>query len=369
MCDKIKNICSKYNFNIVDYNSTDSSDLSDYDILDYDINRNHLKNVDEKSQVIIQDVENEKIDRSLESKIIDEMIGGTTLNTIKDEGVDPKYAVDNILHDICALVPDLEKLKITVEPDTILVKLGIIESIFEKCVVIDSFDTLGALDVFSIVFNASRDPIGRIVETFGPVKKPRYIVELNSSSSVNKSDICFYSPNHKEWTKIVVNPPVSTEISSDSDDEVEIKVDLKKLQQRKPNFLIQKGNDGRNMIIPGNSYCTPFQNAHIPRRPYHQTNIYQNMPRVHSNTPNYDQMHINRPPYQNHQQYSHMNANYTQINRNIYPYTQYAGTPRPDNNQRFRLYQPKSYENVNEFYINSRFAYNEKNPYNGYPQN
>jgi hypothetical protein len=103
------------------------------------------------------------------------------------------------------IVPPID---IEISPEFSLIPVGIIKSIMEKVIVIESLPNAltskpvapspyaGMSDVISnsvaldsdtvICLSASRRPLGRIFETFGPVTSPFYVVRFNSRGDIEK---------------------------------------------------------------------------------------------------------------------------------------------------------------------------------------
>lgn len=76
-------------------------------------------------------------------------------------------------------LPAIEKLNINVDV-TELVQLGVVASIVDNLVVIESFKNIPALDLDTVLFAKDGHALGQIFDTIGPVAHPSYVLRFNS---------------------------------------------------------------------------------------------------------------------------------------------------------------------------------------------
>jgi rRNA processing protein Gar1 len=112
---------------------------------------------------------------------------------VEDEEDDDTGAVNcrppRSKHEVTYQELPIEPLTIEILPEAIIVEVGYVQSIVDDLIVIQS--TIDhhhhrALDVDSVLCFEDRTVLGRIFETFGPVRQPLYSVRLDSSKNAEK---------------------------------------------------------------------------------------------------------------------------------------------------------------------------------------
>ncbi|GIY22543.1 hypothetical protein CDAR_269851 [Caerostris darwini] len=116
-------------------------------------------------------------------------------------------------------LPPVEDLHIV--PEKELCKIGVILSIVEICVVVDSYNDAPALNAETILFLSTDKPLGKIFEVWGRVTHPLYSVRFNSVEHIKEKDIIigadvFYSPEETELTNYVMVSELLKEKGSDA---------------------------------------------------------------------------------------------------------------------------------------------------------
>ena len=102
------------------------------------------------------------------------------------------------------LVVDVEEIVLT--PKDHLNQIGVISGVVEKMVVVKSNINAPALDGESAFFFENKTYIGKVFDTFGPVKVPFYTVHLSKKVDVSKLSVgtkVYYVPFNQEITKYV----------------------------------------------------------------------------------------------------------------------------------------------------------------------
>ena len=80
-------------------------------------------------------------------------------------------------------LPPIENLTISVGVEE-LSQLGRVASIVDQLVIVQSFRSMPALDLDSVLFFKDGQPLGRIFDVFGPVIEPRYAVRFNDIQQI-----------------------------------------------------------------------------------------------------------------------------------------------------------------------------------------
>ena len=90
-------------------------------------------------------------------------------------------------------LPPIENLSISVGVEE-LSQLGRVVSIVDQLVNVQSFRSMPALDLDSVLFFKDGTPLGRIFDVFGPVVEPRYSVRFNSVEEIIDRKISVETP-------------------------------------------------------------------------------------------------------------------------------------------------------------------------------
>ena len=111
-------------------------------------------------------------------------------------------------HEVTYRELPIEPVNIEIPPDANIVDIGYVQSIVDDLVVVQStIDPHKTLDVDSVLCFEDRRVLGRIFETFGPVRKPLYSIRLDSSENADKEWVLsrrkVYSvPDHSQFVHI-----------------------------------------------------------------------------------------------------------------------------------------------------------------------
>ncbi|VDK78822.1 unnamed protein product [Onchocerca ochengi] len=102
-------------------------------------------------------------------------------------------------------MPAIEELRIHVEEDILLKKLGKIVNIVDRLVVIEA-DSNIALDFDTVIFDSERNAVGRVFDVFGPVIKPMYAILFNDIKEANEwkmGSAMYYAPLASQFTHTI----------------------------------------------------------------------------------------------------------------------------------------------------------------------
>ncbi|GIY70814.1 hypothetical protein CEXT_789171, partial [Caerostris extrusa] len=116
-------------------------------------------------------------------------------------------------------LPPVKDLHIV--PEKELCKIGVILSIVENLVVVDTYNDAPALNAETVLFLSADKPLGKIFEVWGRVTHPVYSVRFNSAEHIKEKDIIigedvFYSPEETELTNYVMVSELLKEKGSDA---------------------------------------------------------------------------------------------------------------------------------------------------------
>ena len=90
-------------------------------------------------------------------------------------------------------LPPIENLTISVGVEE-LSQLGRVVSIVDQLVIVQSFRSMPALDLDSVLFFKDGQPLGRVFDVFGPVVEPRYAVRFNDVQQIIDVNISVDTP-------------------------------------------------------------------------------------------------------------------------------------------------------------------------------
>ncbi|KAL2102638.1 hypothetical protein ACEWY4_001806 [Coilia grayii] len=105
-------------------------------------------------------------------------------------------------------LPEVEDLHISLPDETELRPMGLISSIVEKLVIVESFKDTPPLNDDSVVFSADREAVGKVFEVFGPVVQPFYVLRFNSDKDIAEKrlrtrDTVYFAPGMKDLTDYI----------------------------------------------------------------------------------------------------------------------------------------------------------------------
>ncbi|XP_031548844.1 H/ACA ribonucleoprotein complex non-core subunit NAF1-like [Actinia tenebrosa] len=190
--------------------------------------------------------------------------------------IDPPKTKDELLFKD---LPPEPEVNLMLSNDVNLVHIGSVMSVVESMVVVKSLPDTPALDVDTLLFLENRKCLGKVFETFGPVRNPFYSVRFNTPEDITKMDVkqgmmVFFVPEDLDFTKLVFisqlqrlkgsdaswkydqEPP--QELIEYSDDEEEAKAKAAKKQERRSNKPQFKGQtDTKNIDSRENTFPSP----------------------------------------------------------------------------------------------------------------
>ncbi|KAM7302914.1 H/ACA ribonucleoprotein complex non-core subunit NAF1 [Ixodes scapularis] len=117
-------------------------------------------------------------------------------------------------------LPPIEELHITV-PQAELRQAGIVHSVVDRLLVIESCAGQPVLDLDSVLFVSGGAPLGQVFDVFGPVSRPFYVVRFNSAQELAGQGLApgtavFYAPLHADVTLYVLESEVRKLRGSDA---------------------------------------------------------------------------------------------------------------------------------------------------------
>jgi H/ACA ribonucleoprotein complex non-core subunit NAF1 len=102
----------------------------------------------------------------------------------------------------------VEPLCLEISPDATILEIGYIQSIVDDLVVIQSTILYHyVLDIDSILCFEDRTVLGRVFETFGPIRRPLYSVRLSALEHANQEWVLskkkiYFVPDHSQFVQI-----------------------------------------------------------------------------------------------------------------------------------------------------------------------
>ncbi|KAB5542008.1 hypothetical protein PHYPO_G00086480 [Pangasianodon hypophthalmus] len=218
-------------------------------------------------------------------------------------------------------LPAVENLTISLPEGTDMEPVGIISSIVDQLVIIESKKDTPPLNDDSILFNKDRMSVGRVFEVFGPVCQPYYILRFNSQEEIEQRDLkirepVYFAPKIKDFTEYIFVEQIKQTKGSDaswkndqepppealdfSDDEQERMAKQKLKNQRRPPQQKQEESDSDSESSasrpPPPPRRKPRQNRNSPRgRPAHHEHHGGFHANYHAN-PHFQQDFMHHPP-------------------------------------------------------------------------
>ncbi|XP_060746004.1 H/ACA ribonucleoprotein complex non-core subunit NAF1 [Tachysurus vachellii] len=222
-------------------------------------------------------------------------------------------------------LPAVENLTIGLPEDTDMEPVGIISSIVDQLVIVESKRDTQPLNEDSILFSKGRVSIGRVFEVFGPVCQPYYILRFNSLEDIQQRDLkirdpVYFAPKIKDFTEYIFVEKIKLAKGSDaswkndqepppealdfSDDEEERMAKQKLKAQRRPQQQKPEESDSDSESSasrpPPPPRRKPRQNRNPQRgRPAHQEHHGGFHANYHTN-PHFQQDFIHHPPVMHH---------------------------------------------------------------------
>lgn len=118
-------------------------------------------------------------------------------------------------------LPSVEELTIVLPEDIELKPLGMVSSIIEQLVIIESMTNVPPVNEETVIFKTDRQTAGKIFEIFGPVAHPFYVLRFNSSEHIeNKGikikDTMYFAPSMKDFTQYIFTEKLKQDRGSDA---------------------------------------------------------------------------------------------------------------------------------------------------------
>ncbi|OCT99653.1 hypothetical protein XELAEV_18005436mg [Xenopus laevis] len=118
-------------------------------------------------------------------------------------------------------LPAVEELSIVLPEDVELKPIGMVSSIIEQLVIIESMKDVPPLNEDSVIFNEGRNAVGKIFEIFGPVPHPFYVIRFNEKGQIeNKGikikDTMFFAPKVEDFTQYIIPDKLKIQKGSDA---------------------------------------------------------------------------------------------------------------------------------------------------------
>ncbi|KAI4901549.1 hypothetical protein NFI96_013087 [Prochilodus magdalenae] len=105
-------------------------------------------------------------------------------------------------------LPAVENLSISLPEGTEMETIGVISSIIDQLVIVESKKDSRPLNDESVLFDKDRFAIGKVFEVFGPVCQPYYVLRFNSHQDIEQRSLgigepVFFAPKIKDFTDYV----------------------------------------------------------------------------------------------------------------------------------------------------------------------
>ncbi|KAF5897200.1 coiled-coil domain-containing protein, partial [Clarias magur] len=118
-------------------------------------------------------------------------------------------------------LPAVENLTISLPEGTDLEPVGIISSIVDQLVIVESKKDTPPLNDDSVLFTKDRVSIGRVFEVFGPVCQPYYILRFNSQDDIQQKELkitepVYFAPKIKDFTEYIFVEQIKQAKGSDA---------------------------------------------------------------------------------------------------------------------------------------------------------
>ncbi|KAM4837303.1 H/ACA ribonucleoprotein complex non-core subunit NAF1 [Thomomys bottae] len=234
-------------------------------------------------------------------------------------------------------LPSVEELTIILPEDIELKPLGLVSSVIEQLVIIESLSNLPPVNEETVIFKSDRQAAGKIFEIFGPVAHPFYVLRFNSSDHIESKgikikDTMYFAPSMKDFTQYIFTEKLKQDRGSDaswkndqepppealdfSDDEKE-----KEAKQRKKSQTQGRKKLKSEFTEPGEDFSEVHQNWNAygsseHSKGYHNREFSRGFPRGR-----YPRASHSRPPPQPFYASDHM----------VSPETSGFPAPRQDN--------------------------------------
>ncbi|XP_066524081.1 H/ACA ribonucleoprotein complex non-core subunit NAF1 isoform X2 [Hoplias malabaricus] len=209
-------------------------------------------------------------------------------------------------------LPAVENLNISLSEETEMESIGVISSIIDKLVIVESKKDTLPLNEGTVFFSKERIAIGKVFEVFGPVCQPYYILRFNSQEDIDQKNLkqgesVFFAPQVKDFTEYIFTEQLNEIKGSDaswkndqepppealdfSDDEQErlAKQKLKKQKRHQRQQLCEEKCDSESETPT----CTPQM---TPRRKSQNQN-FERKRHVHHNPQNFGHSSFHGNPH------------------------------------------------------------------------
>ncbi|XP_006892834.1 PREDICTED: H/ACA ribonucleoprotein complex non-core subunit NAF1-like [Elephantulus edwardii] len=118
-------------------------------------------------------------------------------------------------------LPSVEELTIILPEDIELKPLGVVSSIIEQLVIIESLTCVPPVNEDTVIFRSDRQAAGKIFEIFGRVAHPFYVLRYNSSEHIESKgikikDTMYFAPSMKDFTQYIFTEKLKQEKGSDA---------------------------------------------------------------------------------------------------------------------------------------------------------
>ncbi|XP_023655139.1 uncharacterized protein naf1 [Paramormyrops kingsleyae] len=105
-------------------------------------------------------------------------------------------------------LPTVQDMGVILPEDTEIQPIGVISSIVEQLVIIESLKDTPPLNDDSVVFDEARRSVGKVFEIFGPVCRPYYLLRFNSADHISEkglklNDTMYFAPSLKDFTDYI----------------------------------------------------------------------------------------------------------------------------------------------------------------------
>ncbi|XP_067877624.1 H/ACA ribonucleoprotein complex non-core subunit NAF1 [Heterodontus francisci] len=118
-------------------------------------------------------------------------------------------------------LPKVKEVNIILPEEVQKERIGIVSSIIDQLVIVESLKDLPPLNEETILFRKDNTSFGKVFEVFGPVSHPFYVLRFNSvedvaAKEINLQEQLYFAPAVKDFTQYIFTEQLKKEKGSDA---------------------------------------------------------------------------------------------------------------------------------------------------------
>uniref|UniRef100_UPI00398E3639 H/ACA ribonucleoprotein complex non-core subunit NAF1 n=1 Tax=Pristiophorus japonicus TaxID=55135 RepID=UPI00398E3639 len=118
-------------------------------------------------------------------------------------------------------LPKVEEVNIVLPELVEKEPIGIVSSIIDRLVIVESLKDLPPVNEETILFRKDSNSVGKVFEVFGPVSHPFYILRFNSvedidAKGIEMQELLYFAPTVKDFTQYIFTEQLKQEKGSDA---------------------------------------------------------------------------------------------------------------------------------------------------------